>query len=86
MQSAKLKKLKNFLEILSLLTGLLGTLLITFATRLSPFVKHGLESGDMAHSVVILHPTWINCGVFFIMLAFVSGITKFIVTKIGEKR
>jgi len=73
--------IKKILWILVLLSGLCGTLLITFATRISPYVKHGLPSGDMAHAVLVLHPNWVHWGVFFIIVAFVLNIANVIFVK-----
>ena len=76
---------KDILEILTLLSGLVGTILITLASQISR-VKHGLPSGGMAYSVVLVHPNSIRWGIGLIILAFGLGITKFIVTKIGEEK
>lgn len=66
--------MKKGLKILTLLFGLVGTLLITLSTRTSPYVKHGLKSDGMAHAIVIVHPTWICIGIILIVLSFILAI------------
>ena len=81
-----IKKILGISGILVPVFGLCGTLLITFATQISQYVKHGLPSGGMAHAVVILHPNWIRCGVVFIIVAFTLNIAKVISVKQKNKK